>query len=112
MYFKKTIQRPAAGLMLLLFVLSITPKQLLHDAITGHKHSYVRVDAGMDIRTDKNNFQCDWQQLEVESPFTHQPDLRLEHPVIIHSSPVNYYTLNSYSAERILTSLRGPPNQA
>jgi hypothetical protein len=95
--------------MLLLFTLSIIPKQWLHDAVTGHKHSYAGHGKGTDIRTSKSGFQCNWDHQLVESPFTAQPDFQFEHPAIIHSSRVNHYTLSEYSAQRTHSSLRGPP---
>jgi hypothetical protein len=109
LFFNKTIQRLAAGVMLVLFAISIAPKQLLHDAVAGHKHSYAKFDTDPSIRTHKSSFQCNWNHQSIESPFTDQPDFQIDHPVIHHASPVNYYTLSDYSAERSLTSLRGPP---
>jgi hypothetical protein len=97
--------------MLLLFALSVTPKQWLHDIITGHKHSYV-VFGEENYKASKNSFQCNWNTLEVESPFTHQPDFQFEHPAIVHSAYFNHYILNEYSAEIILSLLRGPPAHA
>ncbi|MEI9807497.1 MAG: hypothetical protein WDO16_06190 [Bacteroidota bacterium] len=98
--------------MLLLFALSITPKQFLHDAITGHKHSYAKSGADTELRAAKNNFQCNWDHQLVESPFTGQPVFQFTNPLIIHSSFINYYTLGEYSAEQVLSSLRGPPTRA
>jgi hypothetical protein len=95
--------------MLLLFALSVTPKQLLHDAITGHKHGYVKSGEPVNYKTSKNNFQCNCLNDVLVSPFTDQPDLQLNYPIIAHSSHINYYLLSYYSAERFFSSLRGPP---
>jgi hypothetical protein len=94
--------------MLLLFALSITPKQWLHDAITGHKH-FSTSSGHEKIQSAKNNFQCNWHEQLVESPFINEPDFQLGHPVIIHASYTLYYTFNYYSPERFFSSLRGPP---
>jgi hypothetical protein len=108
--FNKTIQKLAAGLMLLLFALSVTPKQLLHDAVTGHKHSYIKSGEHINLQAAKSNFQCNWLNDVVESPFTGQPGFQINHPAIAHSSYINYYILSYYSAERFFSSLRGPPS--
>jgi hypothetical protein len=98
--------------MLLLFTLSITPRQWLHDAVTGHKHSYAAQSKDTAIQTSKTSFQCNWDHQLVESPFTDQPDFQLAHPVITHSSRITYHTLSEYSAQRTHSSLRGPPARA
>ena len=111
-HLNKTIQRLTAVIMLFLFALSVTPKQLLHDAITGHKHSYAKSGQFVNFQSSKNNFQCNWHNDAVESPFTDQPGFQLTYPVIIHSSHINYYTASYYSTECFFSSLRGPPSLA
>jgi len=95
--------------MLLLFALSVTPKQLLHDAITGHKHCYTMAGGGKHFQGSKNNFQCNWQEQLVESPFTDQPGFQLPQPPVNYSSHTDYYTPGHYSTEIFFSSLRGPP---
>ena len=95
--------------MLLLFALTITPKQLLHDVISGHKHSYIESGELIWFQSSKNNFQCNWHNDAVESPFTGHPELQVSHPCNAYSSGTDYYILNHYSAERFFYSLRGPP---
>ena len=69
MHFNKTIRRITAGInMLLLFALSVTSKQLLHDTITGHKHSHVKFNGAINYQASKNSFICSWQDDAVESP--------------------------------------------
>ncbi|MEI9911183.1 MAG: hypothetical protein WDO71_16850 [Bacteroidota bacterium] len=106
------IKKLAAGLMLLLFALSITPKQLLHDVITGHTHNYAKFEKHSNFQASSNNIQCNWHNQLVESPFTDQPDFQLDHPAVVHSSPALYYTLHDYFTDRFFSSLRGPPGQA
>jgi hypothetical protein len=97
--------------MLVLFVISVTPKQLLHNVITGHKHSYAKLEADINFQASKNNFQCNWHDQLIESPFIDQPDFELPQPFIHHASYTNHYTLSYYSASLFLSSLRGPPTQ-
>jgi hypothetical protein len=98
--------------MLLLFAISVAPKQLLHDLITGHKHTYSVFNTGNQLQAPAKNFNCNWHNESVESPFTYQPDFQLDHPAIAHSPHINFYILNYYSAERFFSSLRGPPSLA
>jgi hypothetical protein len=95
--------------MLLLFALSVTPKQLLHDTITGHKHSHVKFNGAINYQASKNNFICNWQDDAVESPFTDQPAFQFDHVPAPSSPYINYYTCTFYSAEHSFSSLRGPP---
>src|SRR5262245_31165649 len=97
--------------MLLLFALSITPKQLLHDVITGHKHNYTKSGEITHYQAAKNNFQCNWQEQLVESPFVDEPAFRIENPPVVFSSYTNHYSPSYNSAEVLFTSLRGPPSR-
>jgi hypothetical protein len=98
--------------MLLLFALTSIPKQILHDTITGHKHDYSKSGEHVNVRAAKNNFQCNWQEQVVESPFTDQPVFRLSVPVFVFSSYNNLYTHSYHSTEISFSSLRGPPSIA
>jgi hypothetical protein len=98
--------------MLLLFTLSSIPKQILHDTITGHKHDYSKSGEQTNIRAAKNNFQCNWQEQVVESPFTDQPAFHLQVPAFVFSFYNNLYTHSYYSTDISLSPLRGPPSIA
>ena len=108
MLLSQTIRKITAGIMLMLFALSVTPKQLLHDVITGHKHSPVKYDV-VNVKASKNNFQCNWHSDAVESPFTDEPALRLDHPLPPYTSYITFNTSNRYAAEHFYSALRGPP---
>jgi hypothetical protein len=97
--------------MLLLFAISVAPKQLLHDVITGHKHSYTALTSENNFQVPSKNFNCNWHNQLIESPFTYQPDFQIDYPVIAYSSCTNHYTSGYYSTEILLSSLRGPPSQ-
>jgi len=97
--------------MLFLFALSVTPKQLLHDVITGHKHSPVKYDV-VNIQAAKNNFQCHWHNDAVESPFTDQPAFQFDHSLSYFIFYNNFYTQGYYSTEDFTFVLRGPPAKA
>jgi hypothetical protein len=92
--------------MLMVFALSITPKQLLHDVITKHKH-YVTYDVNANI--GKQKFQCNWHEQPVVSPFIDQPIFLVSIPVIAHFSYTHHFKPGYSSAQRLFSSLRGPP---
>ena len=96
--------------MLLLFAVSVTPKQLFHDVITGHKHSYTKSGDALNVHSSKSSFLCNWHNDAVESPFTDQPAFLVDLPLPPYSSYFNYYTCSYYSAEHFFSSLRGPPS--
>ncbi|HET6995338.1 MAG TPA: hypothetical protein VFI06_10175 [Chitinophagaceae bacterium] len=112
MYSNPSIKRSVAGILLLLFAVSIVPKQLLHDAVTGHKHSYIKLDGSVNVQASKNGFQCNWSNDVVESPFTDEPSFQLDHPGKTYSHEFNIYILTYYSAHHFFSSLRGPPARA
>jgi hypothetical protein len=112
LYTNPIIKKFVAGLMLLLFAVSIMPKQFLHEKITGHKHTYEKPGDSVTFKPVKNNFQCSWHNDVVESPFTNQADQQLPHPFVAHSSYFNHYILSYYSPEYFFSSLRGPPSMA
>jgi len=97
------------AIFLLLFVLSVTPKQVLHDIITGHHHTDVKYTGVTHWQAPKNNMLCNWHDQAVESPFIDQPDFQVPQSIIAHLSYVNHYTIPYYSAEHFFSSLRGPP---
>lgn len=96
--------------MLFLFAVSITPKQLFHDAITGHKHSYSKFDGVLNVHAPKTNFQCNWHNQAVESPFTNEPGLLPDDPLPVYSSYSDFNNCNYQSAEHFFSLLRGPPS--
>ncbi|HLG41462.1 MAG TPA: hypothetical protein VI461_17410 [Chitinophagaceae bacterium] len=96
--------------MLLLFAFSITPKQLLHDAIAGHKHDYSPLSRESNFKVPKNSFQCNWQEQAIESPFTYERAFQAPEAPVFLSFYKSHYTRNLYSAEAHYSSLRGPPS--
>jgi hypothetical protein len=111
MYKNQFIRSLTAGVMILLFAISITPKRFFHDVITKHKHIYVKFDGVANFQASKNNFQCNWPDQPVNSPFNDQPGFRLPQPIIVYTSYINHYTPNFYFTELLFSSLRGPPSQ-
>lgn len=111
MYKNPVIRNIVAGSMLLLFAISATPKQVFHDVLTHHKHALVKFDGLINLQAAKNNFQCNWHDQPIKSPFTEQPVLRLQQPLVNYTSYISHYSLDFHSTELLLSSLRAPPSQ-
>ncbi len=109
LYSNLTIKKLVASFMLLLFAISVAPKQLLHDVVTGHKHNYAKPGDGLKVQTPKNNFQCGWRNDAVESPFTHESSIQPCNLLPVYTSYIYCYIRNYQSAEQLFSSLRGPP---
>jgi hypothetical protein len=98
--------------MLSLFAISITPKQLLHDILTGHKHQLTKQSAELQVQQSKTSFHCEWNQQDIESPFSPAPVILLEAPAFLPISHIVYFIPGFHSSGIEYSSLRGPPNCA
>ena len=95
--------------MMMLFLLSITPKIFLHDLIANHKDSYYSLSS-TETQVTKKGIHCDCNSLVVVSPFLNEsnsvsltpPDYFVKYNCTLCNS---FYSVNSY-----VFSLRGPPN--
>jgi hypothetical protein len=104
------IRNILAGLMVLLFGLSITPKITLHDLVANHKDKPYRVNDSKNKQIDVSGFHCYCDNLVVESPF-------LDECAALHiaSITVPRRTFSSaarpfYFTSRFYFALRGPPD--
>jgi hypothetical protein len=101
-------QKEIALLLLLVFALAITPKQLLHDAIATHQHHLSLPSP--EARVNKASFLCDCDNLVAEGSFTEPANAFLIHPDFVYgvfsSHPHSYYELLDIHGFR----LRGPPS--
>jgi hypothetical protein len=66
---KGFIRNVLAGLMVLLFAFSITPKIMLHDLVADHKDRPYAVNDSNTKEIDASGFHCHYDNLVVESPF-------------------------------------------
>ncbi|MBC7949673.1 MAG: hypothetical protein H7Y42_17435 [Chitinophagaceae bacterium] len=109
MHYKKIIQSVTAGLLILLFTVSATPKQWLHDFLTGHKHCYAQSEETNGVRESRSGYQCNWVNPELESPFNIEPIFTTYTPTVVYPTHEENRVGYFYSSQRILSSLRGPP---
>jgi hypothetical protein len=99
-----------SGFLICVFALGITPKQVLHDVLTNHKHTQVVNDNIPSINKDR--FNCDDENLVAESPFS-------DHSIIIEFVPPsifpvkkNQLLLSYHFLHQFFFELRGPPSLA
>lgn len=102
------IRRFAAGVMLMLFVLSIMPRLYLHDVFASHKD--IANDISQHLTTiEKDGFSCDLNDLVATSPFTEAST------TIVFNTEIDFPVLHTRYTSQIATaapecfSLRGPP---
>ena len=98
-------------MLLLLFVVSNTPKQALHDLFANHidsKKEQARSIAN-DSQVNKLSYHCQCDHLVVESPYVYSDQIAL------YQVPVNYpqFVTSSYvyvsCKKEFQFVLRGPP---
>lgn len=58
-----------AGFLLLVFCFGITPKQILHDLLTDHRHVPVKHHSKATIDLQPSRYVCDFHDQVAESPF-------------------------------------------
>jgi hypothetical protein len=103
------IRSVLAGVFLMLFAFSITPKKSLHDLITNHKdQTYNPCKEGIG-EVSKAGFNCKCDNLVAESPFTQQLSV-IELPVLLPASAQYVIRYHHYDySDNFFFELRGPP---
>jgi hypothetical protein len=103
------IRNALAGLMVLLFAFSITPKILLHDLIADHKDRPIGTIDSKTRQFDASGYHCHCDDLVVESPF-------LDDCFSLHIKPIadpgSQYCVSDHLfhfTPRFYFALRGPP---
>jgi|SRR6185369_6625473 len=95
--------------MLVLFAFSITPKKTLHDLVTNHRDTHIKLANPTQDLVAKAGFNCPVENLVAESAFTNQ-DNHFEFVQLTLFPGKQGSTLYSfYSTPRFFFGLRGPP---
>jgi len=107
---KKIIQKFSASLLLLLFLLSNTPMQALHNLFANHVDSTkVVVDNDQKDQVKQMRFHCPTNHLVVESPFAQSTCLSIfNHPFFYLNFGASVYTFVTADCA-YQPDLRGPP---
>jgi len=105
-----TIRTLLAGLLLVLFAISITPRQFLHQWFATHKDSAGVIPANGQEQLSHVLTNCHCDNMVAESPFTileepGSPIKELPFPVYLESLQAG-----PVKTTLLFTSLRGPPS--
>lgn len=100
-----------AGVMMILFAFSITPKKLLHNLIVDHQDSIAvaHSDADIPIHINENGFHCNCDNLVAESPFTGQSDPYVFAPFLSFTIQQDALPVSFHTHTCFFSALRGPP---
>ncbi|HSC36259.1 MAG TPA: hypothetical protein VLD19_00260 [Chitinophagaceae bacterium] len=106
------IRQLQAGILLILLVFSITPKQVLHDWLANHRDTSMHCCHEGIVHFSADGFHCNCDNLVAESPFTHQPEIFVFSPVSVFASHPVFVPHHFYAETHFFFSLRGPPASA
>ncbi len=98
-----------AGVLLLVFSFSITPKKLLHDAIANHKDKTALAATGDATQLSHTGFTCKCDDLVAESLFTADIAHFDFAAPICYSVQTGAALYHFYSSPYFFFELRGPP---
>ncbi|MET0637010.1 MAG: hypothetical protein ABWZ25_13355 [Chitinophagaceae bacterium] len=105
----KYIRSFAGGFLLLVFCLGITPKQILHEVLTNHKHVPGKYHKLATIDRVATKYVCDIHDQVAESPFVETVTEEIR-SAVIYTHPVSFhFREDPYSRDLLHADLRGPP---
>jgi hypothetical protein len=106
---KRIIRQFLAGVLLLVFAFSITPKKFLHDAFANHKDKPALTSLENKPQFSLSGFMCKCDNLVAESPFTDAAAYFDFVPVQLFSVHKDATLYHFYSSTFFFFELRGPP---
>lgn len=98
----------SAAFLLCVFAMGITPKQVIHDALTSHNH--IEGNKKNVPSVNKDRFNCDDQHFDAELPFV-DPSYSFEltfRTIFQRRESLFIYSFNSF--QHFFYELRGPPS--
>ncbi len=106
------IHRLLAGLMLVLFAFSITPKKFLHNLVANHQDAVAvsfSHDDGHTAQVSKAGYHCPCDQLVVQTPFVYQ-SAAIECTIVpVFAVYQDQHLVSVYNTVPVISFLRGPP---
>lgn len=109
MRLQNIIKQSAASFLLLVFILSATPKRFLHDVIANHQHQAHYNKNNHQAAVTVAGFNCQIDNLVVDIPFDVVETLQFA----FHKQFFSTYTQSlyqySFTAQHVIIALRGPP---
>jgi len=107
---KETIKRGIAFLLLLVFMVSMTPKSYLHDSIATHKDfTYCRHQHKVSACLHQQGFNCHFDNLVVTAPYIAYSPLFSFHLAVPYISFIADNATAYYCHFFFHTDSRGPP---
>jgi hypothetical protein len=103
------IKRFVAGLLLLLFAFSVTPRNIVHDLFANHTDETVLSKKSNSATVKTFDFLCKCDNTVVESPFIETIahfDFSTDTPFAQHLIHTSYFF---YSSQHFFFEHRGPP---
>jgi hypothetical protein len=107
--YQPIIRRLLAGLLLVLFAFSGTPKRFLHDLVAHHKDTRSKFSPGAHAGVQQSFYNCHTEDLVVESPFMEGTSTPALHVPVTYTGGLIEMTARLYAFFPVLYSLRGPP---
>lgn len=106
---QRCIRSVFAGLTILLFAFSITPKIMLHDLVANHKDRPFTANDSNSKEFDVSGFHCHVDNLVVESPFLGECLAPALIPRLVHKPVFSLTTHRFHFTAHFYFALRGPP---
>jgi len=98
-----------AGVLLIIFTFSITPKNILHHIIASHQDDICLVTNHDTTNIHKAGFHCRCENLVAESPFIESVTFQDLKAPIIFSVFAGRVVYDFYNLHHFFAELRGPP---
>jgi hypothetical protein len=100
-----------AGLMLVLFSISITPKKIFHDLFANHKDTYTKYSlVNSDSQVSDPGINCHFDNLVVVAPYINT-DISVDiAPLLFFPEQKINATASFHSVHQLFFGLRGPPS--
>jgi len=102
------ITRFISGLLLLVFVLGVTPKRFLHDLFAKHIDITSKKRSDIPFQLSKSGYNCDCDNLVAESTFVSNQQI-FAFPLFTSFSAYIFGEISFCSISKIYYPLRGPP---
>ena len=99
-----------SGFLLSIFILGITPKQVMHDLLTRHQH--IDVKEKTTAWVGKDRFNCNDESYVAESPFVRYDNTVLLNTPRIFRSNSDFNFPSYFFLHQFFSELRGPPVQS
>lgn len=102
------ISKPLSGLLLVLFALSITPKNVLHSIFANHIDVRINSKSNSPSQLTPTGFNCDTENFVAESAFVNT-QAYFDFPILISFSSYISKNVSFSSIDGVYSQFRGPP---